>query len=85
MPRQSEGALVISLTGPRWPLCCSGSTSSLVMSSVLSLPPQFYNGNFDKGDVVVGPLVESRDIPLVEGLGIVVCGSEDDLEVLCGL
>ena len=55
------------------------------MSSVLSLPPQFYNGNFDKGDVVVGPLVESRNIPLVEGLGIVVCGSEDDLEVLCGL
>ena len=55
------------------------------MSSVLSLPPQFYNGNFDKGDVVVGPLVESRNIPLVEGLGIVVCGSEDDLEVLSSL
>ena len=55
------------------------------MSSVLSLPPRFSNGNFNKGEVVVGPLGDGHDVPLGEGLSVVVCGGEDDLEVLCGL
>ena len=56
-----------------------------MMSSVLSLPPQFSSGNLNKGDVVVEPLGEGHDVPLVEGLGVVAGGGEDDPKVLCGL
>ena len=56
-----------------------------MMSSALSLPPRFSNSNFDEGEIVLGPPGDGHDVPPVEGLGVVVGGSEDDLEVLCGL
>ena len=54
----------------------------MVISSGLSLPPQFFSGNLNKGDVVVEPL-EGHNVPLVEGLSVIAGGSEDDPEVLC--
>ena len=56
----------------------------VVMSSVLSLPPHFSSGNLNKGNVIVKPLGEGHDVPLVEGLGVVDGGGEDDPEGLCG-
>ena len=51
-----------------------------VMSSVLSLPPQLSNGNLNKGNVVVEPLGEGHNVPMVEGLGVVDGGGKDDPE-----
>ena len=45
----------------------------------------FSNSNFVEDDVFVGPLGDGHYIPPVEGLDVVVGGSKDDLEVLCGL
>ena len=45
-----RGILKNPLTGPRWPLLCSGS------SSALSLSPQSSSGDLDNGDRVVVPL-----------------------------
>ena len=39
----------------------------VMMSSVLSLPPQYSNGDLNKGYVVVEPL-KGYDAPLVGGL-----------------
>ena len=63
----------MSLMGDSLYLC-----SLVVMSSSLSLPPQLSCGGLDKVDVVVVSLEGGHDGHLVEGLGVVDGGGEDD-------
>ena len=65
--------MCMSLMGDSLYLC-----SLVVMSSSLSLPPQLSCGGLDKVDVVVVSLEGGHDGHLVEGLGVVAGGGEDD-------
>ena len=56
---------------------------SVVVSSVLSLPPQFSSGNLNRDNVVVESL-EGHNVLIVEGLGTVAGGGVDDPEACMG-